>query len=224
VSDDATTIAGYRAALTQIPLSARAIAIYTVADLEAYVDRAALLRGDAEPPYWAHLWTGARVLAAYVERWVPVMGKTVLDLGCGLGLTGLVAARAGATVRFVDNAAPALDFVGASARVNGLAIDTCAADFRALPADDRFDLILAAEVAYDPPTFSDLAAALARHLAPAGTALVADGYRTDTRPLYRELQGRALLAHAIDVRASEDGRVAPVRITSLRLRGQRGRD
>ena len=219
MSDDATTIAGYRAALTMVPLPDRAIAIYTVADLETYVDRGALLRGDAEPPYWAHLWTGARVLAAYVERWVPVAGKTVLDLGCGLGLTGLVAARGGGRVQFVDSAGAALEFVAASARANGVAVHARAADFRELPPDERFDVILAAEVAYDPPTFSDLAAALARHLAPAGTALVADGYRTDTRPLYRALGGRALLPQSIDVRASEDGRVAPVRITSLRLRG-----
>src|SRR5206468_435069 len=37
-----------------------------------------------EPPYWAHLWSGAAVLAAAVPR----DARRVLELGCGLGLPG----------------------------------------------------------------------------------------------------------------------------------------
>ena len=91
------------------------------------------------------------------------------------------------------------------------------ADFRALPPEDRFDLVVAAEVAYDPPTFGDLASVIARHLAPDGTALVADGYRTDTRPLYGALQcGGVSPSTALDLRVPEAGHTIPLRITALR--------
>jgi predicted nicotinamide N-methyase len=206
-------IAGYPAALSSVALPGGAVALYTVADLETLVDREALLRGDAEPPYWAHLWTGARCLAAYLARWIDARGRRVLDAGCGLGLPGLAAARGGGTVLFVDTAAPALAFVEASARVNGLTGETLCADFGALAPDLRFDLILAAEVAYDPKSFASLADLFVRHLAPGGVGLLADGFRTDTRPLYRALAARRLATHATEVRAIEEGRLATVRLT-----------
>jgi predicted nicotinamide N-methyase len=189
--------------------------VFTVPDLEGLVDRGALLRGDAEPPYWAYLWPGARCLARYLTRWVDVRGRRVLDLGCGLGLSGLAAARAGARVLFLDAAAPALEFVAASARANGLGCEGLCRDFRDLDADRRFDVILAAEVAYDTASFASLAEVFVRHVAPGGFGLLADGFRTDTRGLYRELAARRLATHAIDVCVIEGGRAATVRLTAI---------
>lgn len=205
------SIAGYPATLAEVP--PLAVRLYTVPDLEGLVDRDALLRGDAEPPYWAYLWAGSRCLAAYVERWVDVRRRRVLDIGCGLGLTGLVAARRGAHVVFVDGALPALAFVRASLAANDLDAVAVCADFHSLAPTARFDCILAAEIAYEPATFDTLAATLARHLAPGGTAYLADGFRTDTRALYRALDARGLATRALDLRPLEEGRPTRVRLT-----------
>lgn len=212
-----TTIAGFPAALTTVRLPSASVRVYTVPDLERLVDRAALLRGESEPPYWAYLWTGARCLAEYVARWVDVRGRRVLEIGCGLGLVGVIAAQRGARVVFVDAALPALRFVRASLHANGLDGATVCADYRTLAGGARFDVIVAAEVAYEPATFPDLAATLARHLAPGGVALVADAFRTDTRPFYRALARHHFAAHAIELRAVEEGRPASVRITLATL-------
>ncbi len=112
-----TRIAGFAAVCEPIAVGGDTVALWRVADLAAHVDRAALLAGDdpAEPPYWAHLWSGARVLAAAVP---PGAGRTV-EIGCGLGLPGLAAARRGARVTFVDRVPAALAFVRASAATNG---------------------------------------------------------------------------------------------------------
>src|SRR5262245_63915601 len=95
----ARTIAGYDARLTTVAVGADEMLLWQVADLERHVDRAALLGGidPPEPPYWAHLWSGAAVLAGVV----PAQAGTVLEIGCGLGLPGLVAARRGARVTFL---------------------------------------------------------------------------------------------------------------------------
>ncbi|MBI3766980.1 MAG: class I SAM-dependent methyltransferase [Deltaproteobacteria bacterium] len=211
-------IAGYPATLAEVRSSTSAIRVYVVADLERLVDRAALLRGDAEPPYWAYLWTGSRCLAEYVARWVDLRGQRVLDIGCGLGLAGLVAAQRGGDVVFVDGALPALSFVRASLHLNGLAAVTVCADYRRLAADARFDCILAAEVAYEPETYDHLAATLARHLAPGGTAFIADGFRTDTRALYCALAAHGLTTRSLELRAAEEGRPARIRLTEAKPR------
>src|SRR5262249_48349651 len=93
--------------------------LWRAAALERPVDRTALLSAEEppEPPYWAHLWSGALVLAAAV----PEDPGSVVELGCGLGLPGLVAARRGARVTFVDRAPAALAFVRASAALNRVA-------------------------------------------------------------------------------------------------------
>jgi len=53
---------------------------------------------DERLPYWAELWTSAIVLAERVLNDQTMRGTKVLELGCGLGLVGLAAAKAGADV------------------------------------------------------------------------------------------------------------------------------
>src|SRR6266404_7100358 len=84
-------IGAFEATLTHARVGDTSVALWRVAELARHVDRAALLAADEapEPPYWAHLWSGAVVLAAAVPRGA----RRVLELGCGLGLPGLTAAR-----------------------------------------------------------------------------------------------------------------------------------
>jgi len=208
-------IGGYPTVPVQVRVGEREVSLHTVPDLEQLVDRGALLRGEAEPPYWAHLWPGARVLARYVDRWVETRGRRVLELGCGLGLPALVAALGGADVVCVDQVPAALGFVAASAAANRVSCVCVCADFHALAADARFDYVLAAEVAYDPERFAALAEVIVRHLAPGGVALLTDGYRVDTRTLYRELGARGRATHAVDLEVVEEGRRAPVRLVAV---------
>lgn len=207
-------IAGFPSVVIEIA----GVRLCTVPRLEDLVDRDALLRGDAEPPYWAWLWSGARLLATELARGDDLRGRRVLEIGCGLGLPGLAAAARGADVTFVDAEPAALAFVTASAAANDLGCATRVADFFTLDLTPRFDLVLAAEVAYDRARFADLAAVVVRHLAPGGTALLADGYRTDTRGLYRALARLECAVHAVDVRVVEEGRPIPLRISAVRRR------
>ncbi|MCO7196015.1 methyltransferase, partial [Pseudonocardia sp. McavD-2-B] len=53
---------------------------------------------ELHPPHWARLWPSGRALATALDDAGPdlLAGRSVLELGCGLGLPSLVAARAGA--------------------------------------------------------------------------------------------------------------------------------
>jgi predicted nicotinamide N-methyase len=209
-------IAEHPVALLDVDLGPRHVRLYAVRDLETMVDRGALLRGDAEPPYWAYLWSGARVLASYLARFVDCTGMRVLEIGCGLGLPGVTAAVLGAETTVVDNAPAALDVAVASAAANGVRCTPVVADFTRLDTTWRFDVVLAAEIAYERERYAELAAVCERHLRPGGMTLLADGYRTDTRGLYGALAARGLAVHAVDCRVVEEGRPLPIRLAEIR--------
>ena len=189
-------------------------------DLERYVDRHALLAAEdpAEPPYWAHLWSGARVLAGAV----PVRPGRTIELGCGLGLPGLTAARRGGSVTFVDRARAALAFVHASAVASNVGpVDVVAADFAAGGIAGRFDLVLLAEVLYDRGAFPAIAHAVADHLTARGLALLADGARIDTRAFYPELAALGLEVETTAHRVEADGVTESITLSAIRWPGGR---
>jgi len=99
-------------------------------------------------PYWAVLWRSGLVLARTVEG-MGVRGKRVIELGCGLGLPSLAAARAGAEMLATDEDSDALELVDLNARAAGLAVRTRRFDFKAEPAPARFDLAIASDILYE---------------------------------------------------------------------------
>lgn len=173
----------------ELSIGARRLSLLRVKDLERYVDREALLKDETEePPYWAHLWTGSLTLARYLEECIDCEGAAVLDLGCGLGLTGVIAALKGGSVVFTDKEHDAVSFAAANARRNHCSAFTVRTlDFTTEELDRSFSLILGAEILYDRPTFPALVRFLARHLSANGRALFSDARRANTEEFYRQL-------------------------------------
>ena len=103
-------------------------------------------------PYWAELWaSGVALAAAVADR--DVRGLSVLELGCGLGVPSIAAALGGATVVAVDWAQEALDVTQQNAERNGATVETLRADWsKPEPLLERapFDLVLCADVLYEP--------------------------------------------------------------------------
>jgi predicted nicotinamide N-methyase len=96
---------------------------------------------------------------------MPLAGRRVVELGCGLGLPSLVAARAGATVLATDGCEEALDLLARNAQENGLALETATVDWEdagELVVRRPFDLVLAADVLYEEASVAPLLALLPR--------------------------------------------------------------
>ena len=127
-------------------------------------------------PFWAELWPSGSGLAAAVAV-LPLAGRRVLELGCGLGLVSVAAAGAGARVLAADQSPEALAFTAANAERNGVPVETVRCTFAdpgPLLAAAPFDLVLAADVLYEPATVPVLAALLPRLVGPGGEVWVAD--------------------------------------------------
>jgi predicted nicotinamide N-methyase len=120
-------------------------------DPDAMIDEARFDE-DEFMPYWAELWASAIALATVVaER--DLRGRRVLELGCGLGLPSIAAALGGANVLATDWAPEALDVTRRNAERNGASVETLLADWSRpaeLLARAPFDLVLCADVLYEP--------------------------------------------------------------------------
>lgn len=190
----------------------------TVPSLETLLDRERLLRDDAfEPPYWALLWSGARLVAEWLVDAEVCSGKSVLDVGCGLGLVALTAAQEGGIVTAVDRDPDALAFLQASAERTGRSVEIVEGDFAVAMRKRRFDVVVAAELLYERRVFGAIARGLADSLAPDGVLFLGDGFRIDTREFYAELAAAGLACveertHSVD----EEGTRVRIRLAKYR--------
>jgi predicted nicotinamide N-methyase len=161
----------------RIDVGDRPVSIWRPPDMESLIDLAAF-EADERIPYWADVWESAIVLAEDLAA-MDGAGKNLLELGCGLGLPSLVAARAGFTVTATDYEETALEGVRYNAERNRIGgLRTLVLDWRNLPEDlGTFDLVVAADVLYETHHPAVLAATILRTLAPSGLGLVADPCR-----------------------------------------------
>lgn len=118
-------------------------------------------------PYWSVLWRSGVALGRELDG-MALEGLRAVELGCGLALPSLAAARAGATVLASDACPEALELAQRNAALNGVAIEMATADWAEpdeLVKRGPFDLVLAADVLYERASV-DLLGRLLPRLAP----------------------------------------------------------
>lgn len=130
-------------------------------------------------PYWAVPWPSAMLLAEYVLTQPRGDGGRAIELGCGVGLVSVAAARAGWKVTATDWDADALRFAEENARANGVSLAGASGlDWREPFDGEPFDLILASDVLYERRNVEPVARWIRSALAAGGTALVSDSNRS----------------------------------------------
>ena len=131
-------------------------------------------------PYWATAWPSGTALAeALADR--DLAGARVLELGCGLAVPSLVAARRGARVLATDGSPDAVAFCAHNLALNDCEGEAALADFRAsgpLLEGAPWDLVLAADVFYLRDNVEALLRLLPKLIGTTGEAIVADPSRS----------------------------------------------
>ncbi|MEM9485896.1 MAG: methyltransferase domain-containing protein [Cyanobacteria bacterium P01_F01_bin.116] len=130
---------------------------------------------DEYMPYWAELWPSALMLGQEIAQYQWPVGYRVLEVGCGLGVSGLVALALGMDVIFSDYDVAALEFAARNAKRNGFD------RFRTVPLDWRFPpnglqvpMVLAADVIYEARNIQPLIGLMDVVLSPGGECWLAD--------------------------------------------------
>jgi predicted nicotinamide N-methyase len=166
---------------------------------------------DEYMPYWADLWPAARMLAKVIVRepWpVPPSGEKLhaLEIGCGLGLSGIAALAVGLRVTFSDYDATALRFAAENARLNGYSdFDTLQMDWRFPPRGLQVPVVLASDLIYEMRNVEPLVELIGVVLAPAGLCLITDQDRVPSHFLREALRNVGLTYETQTVRAGEPG-------------------
>ena len=126
-------------------------------------------------PMFGVLWPAGLALAEEMSR-LPLEGRRILEAGCGIGLASLVLRRRGADITASDYHPLAADFLAHNAALNGLPpIRFELADWNGPnPALARFDLIIGADVLYEPDHVALLADFVAAHGNVPARVLIAD--------------------------------------------------
>ena len=114
---------------------------------------------DERIPYWAELWPSALALSHYmVEMDINWKEKTVLEIGCGLGLPGVLAGKLGAKeVNLTDYLAEAVNFAEANWHKNNSSkASFTTLDWRKPNTSLAADIVIAADIAYEKRSFDYL--------------------------------------------------------------------
>jgi predicted nicotinamide N-methyase len=129
-------------------------------------------------PYWARPWPSGQVLAAHL-RDRPPTGR-VLELGCGLALPPVVAART-ADVLATDGHTDAVAFAAHVLALNEVEGEVAHVDWAEhgdqLVERGPWDLVLAADVLYTRENVNAASRLFHRLVAPTGTLILADPNR-----------------------------------------------
>jgi predicted nicotinamide N-methyase len=150
-------------------------------------------------PYWAELWSSAVALAHDVSL-RALRGKRTLELGCGLGLPSIAAARAGGRVLATDWSPEAVEATAANAAWNDVQVETlrCAwAEPDPIVARAPWQLVLAADVLYERRNVEQLLALLPRLVDETGLVLLADPGRVPAEAFLREAEEQGWIIRSI---------------------------
>lgn len=160
---------------TPVTVRGKTLQIAQVRDIERLVEKQFSQEDPlAEFPFWARIWEAAIILADQLAQFEPDDGKEILEIGAGIGLSGLFAAAFGHKVTVTDYDQDALCFAMLSAEINGLdrvrfqTLDWCA------PAlYKKYHYIIGSEVLFNEKLLLPLYELLQKALAPDGTVYLA---------------------------------------------------
>lgn len=166
-------------------------------------------------PYWAELWDSAGgVGQVLIERFGQDRPPPdTLDLGCGMGLTGAIAAALGAQVLLADIETPALLFAELNSLPWSDRVRFRRVNWQTDDLGEQFGLIVGADILYERKQWEFLDAFWRRHLAPGGELLLGEpGRQTgDTFLEWAPVRGWALERRDLKVPTRE----TPVRVLRL---------
>ena len=207
-----------RTSETTIALSGSSVRIVHPMNADDLISEADYVK-DERLPYWADIWPSSRILAEELLLEVDANGKSLLELGCGVGLVSLAAVQAGFSVLASDYYEPALEFTARNVANNTSgSVRTLHWSWRdPFPLPESFDVVAASDILYESEYVTLIADILIQLLRPGGSAIFADPGRVLARDFLTRCTGLGLrLFSHKRIRITDAGRKQTIDIYRFR--------
>lgn len=125
-------------------------------------------------PYFGIFWHASEALGVYLHNHPQlVKGKTVLELGCGLGFPSMVASHLGGDVLATDFHPLVSEFFARNCQHSQVTSKYQRLNWRE-EAAGKYDVVMGSDVLYESQHPSDVARALLKFVKPGGKILLSD--------------------------------------------------
>jgi 2-polyprenyl-3-methyl-5-hydroxy-6-metoxy-1,4-benzoquinol methylase len=169
-----------------VGIKGRNFTLLTPKFIEEYIDSENPLQ---DFPLWSKVWEASWVLADFLAGLPSDPGKQILEIGCGLGLVGVVAASFGHKVVMTEHNPEALEFARANAELNGCPeVEIIDLDWNTPSLYGRFDYIVGSEIVYHQKDFDPLKNLFERLMKPDGEVILCEGVRRTSLDFFKEMQ------------------------------------
>jgi len=144
-------------------------------------------------PLWSKIWEASIILGDYLAGMPVDPEKRFLEIGCGMGVVGVVASAFGHRVTMTEFNPDALNFARANARANLSPDDTgleiTELDWTRPRLEGLFDYIIGSEVIYKEKDYQPILKLLKTYLKPSGEIILAEGIRKTSMEFFRQMSG-----------------------------------
>jgi predicted nicotinamide N-methyase len=172
---------------------------------------------DVRLPYGVALWPSAIAMVHEIAaRAAEVAGRSILELGAGVGLPGIVAASLGGRVVQTDRDELALQLCRRNGERNGVAsIAYRLADWTAWEDAGRYDWIIGSDVLYGESLHPQLRQIFETNLTPGGRVLLADPFRATSFRLLEAMEADGWAVRFNKWEVGEEATPRPVGVFEL---------
>ena len=159
--------------------------------LDTFVDQGDIFH---DFPLWAKIWEASIILSDYLAAMPVDPEKRFLEIGCGMGVVGIVAAAFGHRVTMTEYNPDALNFARANAHTNlspeNGNFEIAELDWSTPRLAGLFDTIVGSEVIYKKTDYQSILDLIKTYLRPSGEIVLAEGVRKTSMEFFRQVSGR----------------------------------
>ncbi|MFH1242837.1 MAG: methyltransferase [Pseudomonadota bacterium] len=180
----------YETDIKDLAIKGRRFRLLVPRSLDRFVDPQDIFH---DFPLWSKLWEASLVLADYLAGITADPQERILEIGCGLGLVGVVTSSFGHKVTMTEYNPDALNFARANTEINLPAVrsnlEICKLDWNHPRLDGTFDRIIGSEILYSEKDYGPLMELFKAYLRPGGEIILTEGVRKTSMGFFREMSG-----------------------------------
>ena len=204
--------------ISNLKVNGRKFSFYTPKTLDLFIDAEDVFNHF---PLWAKIWEASIVLSEYLAGIAPEPGKRFLEIGSGMGITGIVASSFGHHVTLTEYNSDALNFARANAEKNlsstNAELEIVKLDWNKPNLEESFDIIFGSEIIYNDKDYQPILGLFKRFLKPGGEIILAERVRKTSIEFFRQISNIFDIKAQKKILRSGEGEI-PVMLCRMRYR------